>query len=60
MMPTFGEGETPTLFFLKVRVDPKELSLDQLWDIWEKETGTAQKGSVTPFGMWQGKRDYIG
>ena len=30
------------LFFFKVRVTPKELSLEQLWDIWEKETEAAQ------------------
>lgn len=25
-----------TLFFFKVRVDPKDMSLDELWAIWEK------------------------
>ena len=32
------------LFFVKVRITPKELSLEQLWDIWEKETEAAQAG----------------
>ena len=25
------------LFFFKVRVEPKDLSLNDLWDIWEHE-----------------------
>lgn len=29
------------LFFVKVRVDPKEMSQDDLWDIWEKEAEAA-------------------
>jgi muconolactone D-isomerase len=29
------------LFFLNIRVDPKELSLSELWDIWDKETDAA-------------------
>jgi len=29
------------LFFVKVRVDPKEMSLDDLWEIWEKEAQAA-------------------
>ena len=29
------------LFFLDFRVTPKELSLDELWDIWEREAGVA-------------------
>lgn len=29
------------LFFIKARVDPKEMSLDELWDIWEKEAEAA-------------------
>ena len=26
------------LFLLDIRVDPKDLSFDELWDLWEKET----------------------
>jgi hypothetical protein len=29
------------LFFVKVRVDTKDMSLDELWDIWEKEAEAA-------------------
>lgn len=29
------------MFFLSVRVNPKEMSLDELWNIWEKEAETA-------------------
>ena len=28
--------------FVKVRVEPKALSLDQPWEIWEKEAGAAE------------------
>jgi len=38
------------LFFFKVRVEPKEMSLDELWDIWEKE---AEVGlSAKEAGIW--------
>ncbi len=29
------------LYFAKVRVDPKDMSIDELWDIWEKEADAA-------------------
>jgi muconolactone D-isomerase len=29
------------LYFVDVRVDAKDLSLDELWDIWEKEAEAA-------------------
>ena len=34
------------LFFVKVRVEPKELSLDQLWDIWEEENVASLKAKA--------------
>ena len=29
------------LFFVKVRVEPREMSLDGLWNAWEKEAEAA-------------------
>ena len=29
------------LFFVNARIDPKALSLDELWDVWEKEAQAA-------------------
>jgi muconolactone D-isomerase len=29
------------LFFVNVRVDPKNLSFDEMWDVWEKEADAA-------------------
>ncbi len=26
------------LYFISVKIDPKEMSLEELWNIWEKET----------------------
>ena len=34
------------LFFVKVRVEPKELSLGQLWDIWEEENVASLKAKA--------------
>ncbi len=52
------------LFFLKVRVDPKELSLGQLWDIWEKETeaalGAKAAGKVVSLYKVSGQRRVVG
>jgi len=48
------------LFIVKVLVEPKELSLDALWDIWEKEAdaalGAQKAGKIVAlykvFGHW--------
>ena len=31
------------LFFVKVRIEPKQMSLDELWDLWEREAEAALK-----------------
>ncbi len=52
------------LVFFKVRVDPKEMSLDQLWDIWEKEADAAQgaiaAGKIVALYKVAGQRRVIG
>lgn len=35
------------LFFVKLRVEPKDLSLEELWEIWEKEAGAALQAMQT-------------
>ena len=51
------------LFFVKVRVDPKELSLGELWDIWEKETeaalGAKAAGKVKALYKVSGQRRVV-
>ena len=52
------------LFFFKVRVEPKELSLDQLWNIWEKEADAAMQakaaGKVVALYKVSGQRRVVG
>ena len=51
------------LFFLDVSIDPKDLTLDELWDLWAKEAqaaGAVPEGLIV--GMWKvvGQRRVIG
>ncbi|MBI4595281.1 MAG: translational initiation factor [Candidatus Tectomicrobia bacterium] len=51
------------LFFVKVRVEPKNMSLDDLWAIWEKEAegvpGAKQAGKVISIYKVVGQRRVI-
>jgi muconolactone delta-isomerase len=51
------------LFFIDVSIDPKDLTLDELWDLWAKEAqaaGAVPEGLIV--GMWKvvGQRRVIG
>lgn len=52
------------LFFVKVRVDHKGISLDQLWNLWEKEAegakGAMAAGKVVALYKVAGQRRVIG
>jgi muconolactone D-isomerase len=52
------------LFFFNVRVDPKGMSLEELWDIWEKEAeaamGAKEAGKVVALYKVSGQRRVIG
>jgi muconolactone D-isomerase len=52
------------LFFFKVRVEPKEMSLDELWNVWEKETeaalGDKDSGRIVAIYKVSGQRRVIG
>jgi muconolactone D-isomerase len=52
------------LFFFDVRVDPKNMSIDELWDIWEKEAeaamGAKEAGKVVALYKVAGQRRVIG
>jgi len=52
------------LFFVKVRVDPKGMSLDDLWNLWEKEAegakGAMKAGKVVALYKVSGQRRVIG
>lgn len=52
------------LFFIKVRVEPRDLSLDQLWEIWEKEADAAlaAKGAGKIVSLYKvaGQRKVLG
>jgi len=43
------------LFFVNVRVDPKNLSFDQMWDVWEKEAeaAIAARSSGKIVNLWK-------
>jgi muconolactone D-isomerase len=43
------------LFFVNVRIDPKNLSLDQMWDVWEKEAeaAIAARSSGKIVNLWK-------
>ena len=52
------------LFFFSVRVDPTGISLDQLWDEWEKEADAAQgavsAGKIKALYKVSGQRRVVG
>lgn len=52
------------LFFIKVRVEPKGLSLDELWNLWEKEAdaalGAKAAGKVVALNKVSGHRRVVG
>ncbi len=52
------------LFFLDFRVTPKELSLDELFDIWEKEAevavGALEAGKLLSLYKVSGQRRVVG
>jgi len=52
------------LFFFKVRVEPKEMSLDELWDIWEKEAeaglSAKEAGKIVALYKMAGQRRVVG
>jgi predicted transposase YbfD/YdcC len=35
------------LFFVNVRIDPKNLSLEEMWNVWERETEAATRFYIT-------------
>jgi muconolactone delta-isomerase len=37
LLSKIGKEETTVLVFADIRVNPKDMSLDELWDIWEEE-----------------------
>lgn len=43
------------LFFVNVRIDPKNLSFEEMWDVWEKETEAAigAKGVGKIVNLWK-------
>jgi len=43
------------LFFVNVRIDPKNLSFDQMWDVWEKEAeaAIAARSSGKIVNLWK-------
>jgi muconolactone D-isomerase len=43
------------LFFVNVRIDPKDLSFEEMWDVWEKETEAAigAKGVGKIVNLWK-------
>lgn len=52
------------LVFVDFRVDTKDLSLDELWDIWEKEAdaalGAVEAGKVVSLYKVSGQRRVLG
>jgi muconolactone delta-isomerase len=52
------------LFFIKVRVEPKNLALEDLWNIWEKEAeaalGAKVAGKIVALYKVSGQRRVIG
>lgn len=52
------------LFFIKVRVEPKDMSIDELWEIWEKEAeaalGAKDAGKVVSLYKVSGQRRVVG
>ena len=58
------KGGKSYVIFFKVRVDPKELSLDALWSLWEKEAeaalGAKAAGKVVALYKVSGQRRVVG
>ena len=52
------------LVFVDLRVNPKDMSLDELWDIWEEEAKATleaiEAGKVVSFYKVSGKRRVVG
>ncbi len=52
------------LVFVDIRVHPKDMSIDELWDIWEEEAKAAleamQAGTVVSFYKVCGQRRVVG
>ena len=52
------------LVFVDLRVNPKDMSLDELWDIWEKEAKATleaiEAGKVVSFYKVSGQRRVVG
>ena len=52
------------LVFVDLRVNPKDMSLDELWDIWEEETRATleavEAGKVVSFYKVSGQRRGVG
>ena len=59
-----GKEETTVLVFVDLRVNPKDMSLDELWDIWEKEAKATleaiEAGKVVSFYKVSGQRRVVG
>jgi muconolactone delta-isomerase len=52
------------LVFVDIKVDPKGLSLDELWEVWEEETkaalGAMEAGKIVALYKVSGQRRVIG
>ncbi len=52
------------LFFFKARIDPKDMSFDEMWVEWEKEVNAAleamEAGKITALYKVAGQRRVIG
>jgi muconolactone delta-isomerase len=52
------------LVFVDIKVDPKDLSLDELWEVWEEETkaalGAMEAGKIVALYKVSGQRRVIG
>jgi len=52
------------LVFVDIKVDPKGLSLDELWEVWEEETkaalGAMEAGKIAALYKVSGQRRVIG
>jgi muconolactone delta-isomerase len=59
-----GKEETAVLIFVDLRVNPKDMSLDELWDIWEKEAKATleamEAGKVVSLYKVSGQRRVVG
>ena len=56
--------ESTVLIFVDIRVNPKDMSIDELWDIWEKEAKATleaiEAGKVVSFYKVCGQRRVVG